>query len=69
MTAHNPAHERKPGERAYPEPEPGLELPKPKSECSTPELASEPSQGLKAALRKLGRRRRNGDDDDTPEAA
>ena len=69
MTAHNPAHKRKPGERAYPEPEPRLKLPKPGSECSTPELASEMTQGLKAVLRKLGRKRKGDDDDDTPEAA
>ncbi|MDQ3804152.1 MAG: hypothetical protein M3416_10020 [Acidobacteriota bacterium] len=66
MTAHKPAKKRKPGERVYPEPEPKLKLPKPGSECSTPELASELSQGLKAVLRKLSRRREDGSGDDTP---
>ena len=69
MTAHKPAHKRKPGERVYPEPEPRLRLLKPGSGCSTPELASELTQGLKAALRKLGRRHKDGAGDDPPEAA
>ncbi len=69
MTAHKPAKKRKPGERVYPEPEPRLRLLKPDSGCSTPELASELSQGLKAVLRKLSRKREDGAGDDTPDAA
>ena len=68
MTAHNPAHKRKPGERVYPEPEPRLKLLKSGSGCSTPELASELSRGLKAVLRKLDPARKDGGDD-PPEAA
>ena len=69
MTAHESGKKRRPGERVYPEPKPRVELPKPSSECSTPELALEPSQGLKAILRRLDRKREPGADDDTPEAA
>jgi hypothetical protein len=57
------------GERVYPEPKPGLKLLKPESECSTPELALELPQGVKAVLRKLSRKREDGAGDDEPEAA
>lgn len=69
MTEHKSAKKRKPGERVYPEPEPKLKLLKPGSECSTPELASGLSEGVKAILRKLNRKRQSGAGDDTPEAA
>jgi hypothetical protein len=69
VTAHRSGKKRKAGEQVYPEPEPGLRLLKPGSECSTPELASGLAQGVKAVLRKLGRKREDGPGDDTPEAA
>lgn len=69
MRTHKSAKKRKPGERVYPEPEPRLGLPKPGSECSTPELASELPQGVKAVLRRLGRKREDGPGDDSPETA
>ena len=69
MTAHKSAKRRKPRKHVYPEPKPGLRLLNPQSECSTPELAVEMSQELLSALRKLGRRRKEGTGDDPPEAA
>ena len=69
MTARKTAKQRKPGERVHPGQEPKLKLLKPSSECSTPELASELSGGLKAALRRLGRGHKDGAGDDPPEAA
>lgn len=69
MTARKPAKKRKRGERVYPESEPGLKLLKPQSECSTPEVASGMIQGAVSALRKLSRKRKDGDGDDPPEAA
>ena len=69
MSTHKSAKKRKPGERVYPEPKPRLKLLKPDSECSTPGLALEPSQGVKAILRGLNREREPRAGDDTPEAA
>lgn len=71
MTSHKSAKKRKPGEPVYPEPEPEprLRLLKPQSECSTPESASELSEGVKAILCKLNRKRQSGAGGDTPEAA
>lgn len=69
MRTDKSAGKRKPGERVYQEPEPKLRLLKPQSGCSTPELASELSGGLKAALRRLGRERKAGAGDDSPKAA
>lgn len=69
MTARKSAEQREPGGRGRPEPEPGPKLIRPGSECSTPELASELSQGVKALLRRLNRKRESGADGDTTEAA
>jgi hypothetical protein len=67
--AHKSAGKRKADEQLKAEPKPKLKLIKPQSECSTPELASELSQGLKAVLRKLNRKREDGTGGDEPEAA
>ncbi len=69
MTARETAKQREPAERVHPGPEPRLRLLKLSAECSTPELASELSEGVKAALRRLGRKRKAGAGDDPPEAA
>jgi hypothetical protein len=69
VRTHKSDGKRKPGKRVHPEPKPKLSLLKPSSECSTPELASELSQGLMAVLRKVRRKRKDGSDDDEPEAA
>ncbi len=61
------AKQRRPGERVYVEPKTGLKLLKPGSECSTPELASEMSQEVMSALRKLNRKRTTGAGDDSGE--
>lgn len=67
MTAHKSGKKRKAGERVYPEPEPKLRLLKLGSECSTPELASGLTQGVKAVLRKFDWKREDGPGDDTTE--
>jgi len=68
MPTRKPAKQRgQQGERV--DPEPRLVLPKPGSECSTPELASKMPQELLSALGKLGRKRKAEADDDAPEAA
>ena len=69
MTTHKPTDKRKPGGRVSPEPLPPLKPLKPGSECSTPDRASETVRGAVSALRKLGRRRKDGAGDDPPEAA
>jgi hypothetical protein len=66
VTARKSAKKRESGGRVYPEPKPGIRLPEPGSECSTPELASELSQGVKAVLRRLGRKREDDDRGDPP---
>lgn len=66
MRAHKSAKKRGPGGPLHTEPEPGLKLPKPGSECSTPELTSGLSRGLKALLRKLDRKPKDGAGDKGP---
>lgn len=69
MKARESAGKRKAGQPANAEQKPKLRLLKPQSESSTPDSASELVQELKAALRKLSRKRKDGADDDSPEAA
>lgn len=69
MTTHKSTDKRKPGGRVSPEPVPQFKPLKPGSECSTPDLASETIRDAMSALRKLGRRRKDGAGDDPPEAA
>ena len=69
MKARKSARRRKPGGQVYPEPKPKLKLLKPQSECSTPELAAEMTQAVKAALCRLVGKRRGGDGDSPPKAA
>lgn len=64
MTANQPAKKRKRSEPIYPKPDPKPKLPEPGAGCSTPELTSGLTRGVKEALRKLNPSRK--DDGGTP---
>ncbi len=61
---------REAGRRAFPqEKKPALRLVRPPSECSTADLALNPSREVKELLRDMNRKRRIVKDTDDPEAA